>query len=100
MASNDFIVRTVTDTIGSAGSLTITADTTDDQVRDWLENAYGTPQQIRLDLDDEDEAEAMLSMIDLAVDTLTAERLELLDRSDYDFETYLGLDVEIAKNDG
>lgn len=88
-----FMPRVAVDTIGTAGRLLVTPHTDESEIRDWLDAAYGSPAELHAKLD-QDTATAMVNALDQAARVLTCEHPERLDASDYDFEAYLGLNVE------
>lgn len=88
-----FAPRVAVDTIGTAGRLLVTPHTDESEIRDWLDAAYGSPAELHAKLD-QDTAIAMVDALDQATRVLTCEHPERLDASDYDFEAYLGLNVE------
>ena len=88
-----FTPRVAVDTIGTAGRLLVTPRTDESEIRNWLDAAYGSPAELHTKLDEET-AIAMVDALDQATRVLTCEHPERLDASDYDFEAYLGLNVE------
>lgn len=88
-----FTPRVAVDTIGTAGRLLVTPHTDESEIRDWFDAAYGSPAELHAKLD-QDTATAMVNALDQATRVLTCEHPERLDASDYDFEAYLGLNVE------
>lgn len=88
-----FAPRVAVDTIGTAGRLLVTPHTDESEIRDWFDAAYGSPAELHTKLD-QDTATAMVDALDQAARVLTCEHPERLDASDYDFEAYLGLNVE------
>lgn len=88
-----FMPRVAVDTIGTAGRLLVTPHTDEGEIRDWFDAAYGSPAELHAKLD-QDTATAMVDALDQATRVLTCEHPERLDASDYDFEAYLGLNVE------
>lgn len=85
--------KLITDTRGDAGHMLITPLTDEGEIRVWLYAAYGSPAELHAKLDEET-AIAMVDALDQATRVLTCEHPERLDASDYDFEAYLGLNVE------
>jgi hypothetical protein len=92
-----FTPRVAVDTIGTAGRLLITPHTDENEIRDWLDAAYGSPAELHTKLDQET-ATAMVNALDKATRVLTCEHPERLEASDYDFEAYLGLNVEYLED--
>ena len=92
-----FTPRVAVDTIGTAGRLLITPHTDESEIRDWLDAAYGSPAELHAKLDQET-ATAMVNALDKATRVLTCEHPERLEASDYDFEAYLGLNVEYLED--
>nr|WP_315503842.1 hypothetical protein [Actinomyces oris] len=92
-----FAPRVAVDTIGTAGRLLVTPHTDESEIRDWFDAAYGSPAELHAKLDEET-AIAMVDALDQATRVLTCEHPERLDASDYDFEAYLGLNVEYLED--
>lgn len=92
-----FTPRVAVDTIGTAVRLLVTPYTEEAEVRSWLCAAYGSPAELHAKLDKET-ATAMVDALDHATRVLTCEHPERLDASDYDFEAYLGLNVEYLED--
>ena len=89
--------KLITDTRGDAGHMLITPLTDEGEIRGWFYAAYGSPAELHAKLDEET-AIAMVDALDQATRVLTCEPPERLDASDYDFEAYLGLNVEYLED--